>query len=114
MGSVSVKTWLLHRRKLLSELEGTRTILESASQHDFLTGLHNRSKFVEDLSQMIGQEVPCTVIMLDIDDFKNINDVYGHAAGDRVEKRTPIWFWCPPVQTAAFCDADCHITQSPI
>lgn len=77
----------LHRRKLLSELEGTRTILESASQHDFLTGLHNRSKFVEDLTQMIEQEVPCTVIMLDIDDFKNINDVYGHAAGDEALKQ---------------------------
>lgn len=77
----------LHRRKLLSELEGTRSILESASQHDFLTGLHNRSKFVEDLTQMIEQEVPCTVIMLDIDDFKNINDVYGHAAGDEALKQ---------------------------
>lgn len=77
----------LHRRKLLSELEGTRSILESASQHDFLTGLHNRSKFVEDLTQMIEQEVPCTVIMLDIDDFKKINDVYGHAAGDEALKQ---------------------------
>lgn len=77
----------LHRRKLLSELEGTRNILESASQHDFLTGLHNRSKFVEDLTQMIDQELPCTVLMLDIDDFKNINDVYGHAAGDEALKQ---------------------------
>lgn len=77
----------LHRRRLLSELEGTRNILESASQHDFLTGLHNRSKFVEDLTQMISQEVPCTVLMLDIDDFKNINDVYGHAAGDEALKQ---------------------------
>lgn len=77
----------LHRRKLMSELEGTRNILESASQHDFLTGLHNRSKFVEDLTQMIEQELPCTVIMLDIDDFKNINDVYGHAAGDEALKQ---------------------------
>lgn len=77
----------LHRRKLMAELEGTRSILESASQHDFLTGLHNRSKFVEDLTQMIEQEVPCTVIMLDIDDFKNINDVYGHAAGDEALKQ---------------------------
>lgn len=77
----------LRRRRLLSELEGTRNILESASQHDFLTGLHNRSKFVEDLTKMIEQEVPCTVIMLDIDDFKNINDVYGHAAGDEALKQ---------------------------
>lgn len=77
----------LRRRRLLSELEGTRNILESASQHDFLTGLHNRSKFVEDLTKMIEQEIPCTVMMLDIDDFKHINDVYGHAAGDEALKQ---------------------------
>lgn len=77
----------LRRRKLMQELEGTRSILESASQHDFLTGLHNRSKFVEDLTKLIQQEVPCTVFMLDIDDFKNINDVYGHAAGDEALKQ---------------------------
>ncbi len=77
----------LHRRKLLSELEGARTILESASQHDFLTGIHNRSKFMEDLTQAIEKEIPCTVLMLDIDDFKNINDVYGHAAGDEALKQ---------------------------
>ena len=77
----------LHRRKLMAELEGTRNILESASQHDFLTGLHNRSKFVEDLTRLTQQEVPCTVFMLDIDDFKNINDVYGHAAGDEALKQ---------------------------
>ncbi|MCM1119691.1 MAG: diguanylate cyclase [bacterium] len=77
----------LRRRKLLQELEGTRSILESASQHDFLTGLHNRSKFVEDLTKLIQQEIPCTVFMLDIDDFKNINDVYGHAAGDDALKQ---------------------------
>ena len=77
----------LHRRKLMTELEGTRNILESASQHDFLTGLHNRSKFVEDLTKLTQQEVPCTVFMLDIDDFKNINDVYGHTAGDEALKQ---------------------------
>lgn len=77
----------LRRRKLMQELEGTRSILESASQHDFLTGLHNRSKFVEDLTRLIQQEIPCTVFMLDIDDFKNINDVYGHAAGDEALKQ---------------------------
>lgn len=77
----------LRRRKLMQELEGTRSILETASQHDFLTGLHNRSKFMEDLTRLIQQEVPCTVFMLDIDDFKNINDVYGHAAGDEALKQ---------------------------
>ena len=35
--------------------------MESASQHDFLTGLPNRSKFMKDLEQMIDAKVPCTV-----------------------------------------------------
>lgn len=75
------------RRKLLGELEEAREIMESASQHDFLTGLPNRSKFMEDLEAYIRAEIPCTIMMLDIDDFKKINDTYGHTAGDEALKQ---------------------------
>jgi len=70
------------RRKLMKELEEARKIMESASQHDFLTGIPNRNKFMNDLSDLILAKRPCTVMMMDIDDFKKINDTRGHTAGD--------------------------------
>lgn len=77
----------IKRRKLMKELEEARIYLENASQLDFLTGLPNRSKFMKDLSETIGQKTPCTVIMLDIDNFKKINDNYGHLVGDEALKQ---------------------------
>lgn len=77
----------IRRRKLLKELECARDIMESASQHDFLTGLSNRSKFMADLEMIISMRRPCTIMMIDIDDFKLINDVYGHTAGDDALKQ---------------------------
>lgn len=83
---VLVIIWVLfdniRRRRLLDELEEARGIMESASQHDFLTGIPNRSKFMEDLEGLIAEGKPCTLFMMDIDDFKHINDNYGHTAGD--------------------------------
>lgn len=70
------------KHKMVDELSDAKVILENASQHDFLTGLSNRSKFMHDLEELIAEKKPCTVIMIDIDDFKHINDNYGHAAGD--------------------------------
>lgn len=72
----------IRNKKLLQELKENRGILKSASQHDFLTGLANRSKFMEDIGKLLEEKRHCTVIMMDIDNFKFINDTYGHTAGD--------------------------------
>lgn len=88
---LAVFIWLcidnIKRRKLTKELEEARVYLENASQLDFLTGLPNRSKFMMDLGETIGEKTPCTVIMLDIDNFKKINDNYGHLIGDEALKQ---------------------------
>lgn len=51
---------------------------------DALTGIYNRHGFDEQVEQYMRQnpQKHCVVAMLDIDDFKLVNDVYGHAAGD--------------------------------
>lgn len=51
---------------------------------DALTGICNRHGFDEQVEQYMRQnpQKHCVVAMLDIDDFKLVNDMYGHAAGD--------------------------------
>jgi diguanylate cyclase (GGDEF)-like protein len=56
--------------------------------HDPLTGLPNRAMFAERLEQALDlarpEQAPVAVIFVDLDDFKDVNDQYGHATGDRV------------------------------
>ncbi len=57
--------------------------LHFAAQHDHLTGLANRGAFFDALTAAIGQG-PVSVLYLDLDGFKLVNDRYGHDAGDQV------------------------------
>lgn len=70
------------------ELKCARERLQFEATHDALTGLWNRRailKFVEtELARCARNGGSCSVLMIDIDHFKNINDEYRHAAGDRV------------------------------
>lgn len=73
--------------KLASEkLEDAKKALESLSETDPLTGLKNRRYFfhsaTKEFARMNRKQTPVTVLMMDIDKFKNINDSYGHHSGD--------------------------------
>ncbi|WP_421264373.1 diguanylate cyclase [Aeromonas veronii] len=57
------------------------------SETDQLTGLYNRRFFFEHCQPLRAGEVPCGLIMLDIDHFKQLNDHYGHQQGDRALQR---------------------------
>lgn len=58
--------------------------------HDQLTGLHNRNYLVEEgerkFSRAIRQNDHLTIMMIDIDHFKSVNDTHGHLSGDLVLK----------------------------
>ncbi len=51
---------------------------------DPLTGLPNRRAFDDRFGQIVSRGEPAILLVVDIDDFKTINDVYGHEAGDRL------------------------------
>ncbi len=51
---------------------------------DGLTGLYNRRKLEESVRQLLKTETPFSILMLDVDHFKRINDVYGHDQGDAI------------------------------
>ncbi len=65
-----------------------RARLEREAQTDSLTGLYNHRYFHErlrrELTRASAEHESVAVVMVDIDDFKKVNDVYGHAVGDEV------------------------------
>jgi diguanylate cyclase (GGDEF)-like protein len=68
----------------LEEIEAQKDYINYLACHDSLTGLPNRRSFTEYLKDRIYSEKNGAVILLDIDDFKGINDTQGHVFGDRV------------------------------
>ena len=79
----------LHRasRHLADQLQSANTLLSAEARHDALTGALSRRYFLDlvrhevDLAQTSG--APLAVAIADLDHFKQINDTYGHATGDR-------------------------------
>jgi diguanylate cyclase (GGDEF)-like protein len=57
-----------------------------AAAHDPLTGLPNRRAFYRSAPALLadGQRRPVVAVLVDLDDFKQVNDTLGHAVGDRV------------------------------
>jgi len=77
----------LQNRLLITQLELANKQLEQISMLDALTGIGNRRYFDQFLVQMMAvaqrEDKPLSLLMIDVDYFKNYNDLYGHLAGDK-------------------------------
>ena len=74
--------------KLNRELETAKIKAETLANIDELTNLYNRRAFYRDgtksFEQCLANNKPCSVMILDIDNFKEFNDKYGHSTGDTI------------------------------
>ncbi len=81
----------LDHQRLSEELEKKNRELTELAAKDSLTGLHNRGTFDKALAEAFtvshGSGEPLSVMLLDADHFKLVNDTHGHASGDEVLRR---------------------------
>ena len=90
MGLLVARQLVVQRqnKRLLSEVLRQQRELVQHAYHDQLTGLPNRRLFMDRLTHAVylhGRNLaPLTVLLIDVDDFKRVNDTHGHAAGDEM------------------------------
>lgn len=86
IGGVIIVLLLTGLTVALISINENRKLFKKLAVTDTLTGIYNRLGFNRQVEQYMRQnpQKHCVVAMLDIDDFKLVNDVYGHAAGDGV------------------------------
>lgn len=72
----------------LEEIQSLQLLLREQAMRDQLTGLFNRRYLIETLERELARaqrgKYPISLVMIDLDDFKNLNDTYGQRVGDLV------------------------------
>lgn len=80
------------RKEKLKQLEYDNVVLLEKTRKDEMTGIHNHRAIVEFLNDQTAVSIqtkkPLSIAMIDIDDFKKVNDQYGHVVGDEVLRQT--------------------------
>ena len=82
--------YAVERKKTEIALKQTKDLFEQQARIDYLTGIYNRMMFNEltqaEIQRSYRRGFHLSLIMFDLDHFKNINDTYGHDTGDHVLK----------------------------
>ena len=87
----AVLTMAQELEALITQLKSEKDKLEELAYTDPLTGLSNRRFFLEEMKRVLETakryKEPLSILMLDVDNFKRINDEYGHDVGDMILKQ---------------------------
>lgn len=70
----------------ITERKRSESAVQHQAEHDPLTGLKNRQGAETALERLLAESVPFSLLYLDLDGFKTVNDTLGHLAGDQVLK----------------------------
>jgi len=83
---VTFRQYIAYREnaRLLREKRLQEARLQHEVTHDGLTGLANRALFRDELTRNLSADGPVSVLLVDLDDFKAVNDSLGHDVGDRL------------------------------
>jgi len=85
---INVVNNITERKKVEEELKKAKNDADKRADTDFLTGILNRRAFVErfeaEFQRAVREKIPISLILSDIDHFKDINDTHGHQVGDHV------------------------------
>ncbi|MDE6419106.1 MAG: GGDEF and EAL domain-containing protein, partial [Lachnospiraceae bacterium] len=91
------QVWISCRGKVVYDEQGKRLFMMGRisdtvllGKTDSLTGLFNSSKFAKDFEETLHQKKEGTLLVLGVDDFKNINKKYGRAHGNRILKNVTL------------------------
>ena len=73
----------------IDERKKSEEEIKYLSYHDYLTDLYNRYFFEEELKRLDSERLfPISVVLIDINGFKLVNDTFGHEKGDEILKNT--------------------------
>jgi diguanylate cyclase len=88
--AISIFAWLsyAHVTRVTANMLRSEETAQHLAGHDTLSGLPNRLRFTEHLTALLSrverEDTGLAVLFIDLDKFKEVNDTYGHAAGDMV------------------------------
>ncbi len=88
-GSENDFSWVLVALQDITARKKAEEYLRYLGTHDVMTGLYNRAFFEETLQELeVKRNDPISVIIIDLNNLKPVNDVFGHHTGDKMIRRT--------------------------